>query len=69
MDDDNETKRPAPFRDNRRATPKELRQVISRLKKRLRKEERRAEKVKALKRQINELAAQVNGYRNDPDLR
>lgn len=57
------------FRDNRRATPKELRQTISRLKRKLRKEERRAEKVRALRKYINELSAQIQGYRNDPDLR
>lgn len=68
--DDITNGQPAPsFRDNRRATPKELRQTITRLKRRLRQEEKRAEKVRALKATIATLAAQVNGYRNDPDLR
>jgi hypothetical protein len=54
---------------NRRSTPKELKKVISRLNKRLRKEERRAEKVRELKKLIATLSAQVTGYRNDPELR
>jgi len=47
----------------------ELRQAIRRLSKKLVKEERRAKKVKELKETIRIIAAQVEGYRNDPELR
>jgi len=53
----------------RRVTPKELKQVISRLRRNLKRELRRAEKVKELKKEINTLALQIQGLRFDPELR
>lgn len=53
----------------RRSTLKEHRQKIARLQRKLRKEEKRAQKVLALKQTIYELESRIRGYQNDPDLR
>ncbi len=69
-EDTSKPKRPAKsFNPNRRITPRQLRKAIARLRRNLRKEERRAVKVKALKDQVNALSHQLQGYRNDPELR
>lgn len=52
----------------RRSSLKELRQTITRLKRKLRKEEKRAKQVQGLKKYIHELSAQIRGYQQDPDL-
>jgi hypothetical protein len=64
MDTDN-PRQPSPsFRPNRRVCPSDLKQTIKALKRALRKEEKRADKMAELRRQIDELAGKVRALRD-----
>lgn len=57
---DNEPKQPSPsFRPNRRVCPSDLKQAIRALKKALRKEEKRADKMLSLRQEIEELSGRL----------
>lgn len=61
---DNEPKAPSPsFRPNRRVCPSDLKQTIRALKKALRKEEKRADKMHALRQEIDELSGKLTALR------
>lgn len=66
MDYPTDSNRPKFSPRNRRVTPRELQKTITRLRRKLRKEVKRADKIRMLKSQINILANEVQSLINNP---
>jgi hypothetical protein len=64
MPTDDNPRQPSPsFRPNRRVCPSDLKQTIKALKKALRKEEKRADKMLSLRQEIEELSGRLTALR------
>lgn len=64
MPTDDQPRQPSPsFRPNRRVCPSDLKQTIKALKKALRKENKRADKMLSLRKEIEELSYQLSQLR------
>lgn len=66
MDNEDNPHQPSPsFRPNRRVTPSQLKTTIKALKRALRKEEKRAEKMAPLRQEIQELSNRLRAMRSE----